>query len=266
MNKNLITGNPSTIKSTRNQREVVMRDRNRKSNRDKMLSTVVTLSLVGALTVGIASVVIGTNNKLSNMAKNQENIQESLKFYDIATEELKKEKPIIDVTVKATEEKKEMPEERKVSSDSDTAVAAKYSFSENDNLIWPVEGKIIMNYNMDSTVFYKTLGVYKVNPAINIAAQTGTPVLAAASGVVTKISKNEETGNTVTVDIGNGYETTYGLLSDVAVKEGSLLMAKDKIGNVSEPTNYYTEEGSNLYFKMTKKGEPVDPNKYLIEQ
>ena len=35
------------------------------------------------------------------------------------------------------------------------------------------------------------------------------------------------------------------------------------LGYVSEPTKYYCEEGSNLYFEMKKNGEPVDPFLYL---
>ena len=37
------------------------------------------------------------------------------------------------------------------------------------------------------------------------------------------------------------------------------------IGYVIEPTKYYCEEGSNLYFKLTKDGAPVDPFLFLGE-
>ena len=46
-------------------------------------------------------------------------------------------------------------------------------------------------------------------------------------------------------------------------KEGDVLESGAVIGYVSEPTKYYSTEGSNVYFAMTKDGEPVDPVLYL---
>ena len=37
------------------------------------------------------------------------------------------------------------------------------------------------------------------------------------------------------------------------------------VGYVSEPTKYYCEEGSNLYFQMRKDGQPIDPKEYLTD-
>ena len=55
----------------------------------------------------------------------------------------------------------------------------------------------------------------------------------------------------------------YGQLKEVAVQEGDVVEAGAVLGYVSEPTKYYCEEGSNLYFEMKKDGEPVDPFLYL---
>ena len=65
--------------------------------------------------------------------------------------------------------------------------------------------------------------------------------------------------------IGNGYELTYGQLKEVSVKEGDVVEDGGLIGYVSEPSKYYCEEGSNLYFKLTKDGTPVDPFLFLGE-
>lgn len=140
-----------------------------------------------------------------------------------------------------------------------------YSFSETSTLVWPVKGDIILKYSMDSTILFKTLGVYKCNPAISIAAQEGTNVGVAADGIVKSVVESEETGTTVCVEIGGGYETTYGLLKDVVVKAGDKVTAGQLLGTVSAPTAYYTEEGSNLYFKLTKDGVAVDPTNYFAE-
>ena len=147
---------------------------------------------------------------------------------------------------------------------SDIDIASAYTFSEADSLLWPVSGDIVLKYSMDSTIFFPTLGVYKCNPAISIKADEGTNVGVAASGVKS-VTVNEETGTTVDVAIGNGYETTYGLLDNVVVRSGDKVTKGQLLGTVSAPTAYYTKEGANLYFKVTKDGVSVDPMELLAE-
>ena len=77
------------------------------------------------------------------------------------------------------------------------------------------------------------------------------------------ITENEVTGCTVKQDLGDGYTAIYGQLKEVPVKEGSVLSAGDLVGYVSEPTKYYSTEGSNLYFALQKDGAPTDPVEYL---
>lgn len=148
---------------------------------------------------------------------------------------------------------------------SDIDIASAYTFSEADSLLWPVSGDIVLKYSMNSTIFFPTLGVYKCNPAISIKADEGTNVGVAASGVVKSVTVNEETGTTVDVAIGNGYETTYGLLDNVVVRSGDKVTKGQLLGTVSAPTAYYTKEGANLYFKVTKDGVSVDPMELLAE-
>ena len=57
----------------------------------------------------------------------------------------------------------------------------------------------------------------------------------------------------------HGYELTYGQLTDLAVAEGDMVVTGDPIGKVAAPTMYYSVEGTNVYFKLTKDGVPVDP-------
>lgn len=137
------------------------------------------------------------------------------------------------------------------------------SFSETDNLIWPVSGSILLNYSMDKTVYFATLDQYKYNPAVVISGEAGEQVVTAARGTVTAVETNAQTGNTVTIDIGSGYQTIYGQLADVNVAVGDYVNAGQAIGNLSEPTKYYSVEGCNLYFELQKDGTPVNPLDYL---
>lgn len=134
------------------------------------------------------------------------------------------------------------------------------SFSADDGLMWPVSGNVIMNYSMEHTIYYATLMQYKCNPAIIIDAEVGTEVKAAAAGVVSSIdTDNEETGITVTMEIGNGFSLVYGQLSNLALEVGDLVQEGEVIGTVNEPTKYYALEGSNLYFMVLDDDQTVNP-------
>lgn len=144
-----------------------------------------------------------------------------------------------------------------------SVIVPEVSFSEDTMLDWPVNGTIIMDYSMDHTVYFPTLDVYKYNPSLILSAQEGEPVEAAANCEIVSIEENMETGLTITADMGNGYQTVYGQLKDVLVEEGDVITAGTVLGYIEQPTHFYTEEGSNLYFAMTRDGESVDPILYL---
>lgn len=136
-------------------------------------------------------------------------------------------------------------------------------FTEENSLMWPSAGTILIDYSMDGSVYFPTLNQYKYNPALIIGSETGNQVLASTKGMVESVSVDEETGTTLVLNIGNGYKLTYGQLKELAVAEGDVVEEGALLGYVSEPTKYYSEEGSNLYFKMTQNDQAVDPVLYL---
>ncbi|MCD7744010.1 MAG: peptidoglycan DD-metalloendopeptidase family protein [Lachnospiraceae bacterium] len=137
------------------------------------------------------------------------------------------------------------------------------SFTDSQSILWPCAGTVVIDYSMDKSVYFSTLNQYKYNPALIISSDSGNQVLASAKGIVESIAIDEETGTTLVLNIGNGYKLTYGQLMEPAVSEGDTVEAGDLLAYISEPTKYYSTEGSNLYFAMTKDGEPVDPVLYL---
>ena len=86
-------------------------------------------------------------------------------------------------------------------------------------LLWPVNGTILLNYSMDKTVYFNS-DQYKYNPAVIISGAEGDQVISATTGIVKSIDVTAETGTTVNIDIGNGYELFYGQLKEVPVKVG----------------------------------------------
>ena len=146
---------------------------------------------------------------------------------------------------------------------SSEAVAAQIqpelTFSEADSLVMPLVGNILIDYSADKSVYFPTLKQYKCNPALVIGTTAGTAIKAAAPGMVSRIYNDPMTGQTVVMSLGNGYELTYGQLKEVTVTEGAYVAEGEIFAQVAEPTRYYTEEGCNLYMKLTKDGAPVNP-------
>lgn len=139
-------------------------------------------------------------------------------------------------------------------------------FSEEDSLALPVIGDVILDYSMDKAVYHATMQQYHYNPALVVAASEGQTITAAADGIVSDVYYDSQTGNTIRFDLGNGYMLTYGQLSDISLKAGDRVAAGDVVGKVAKPTIYYTEEGTNVYYKLTKDGVPVDPLKRPASQ
>jgi len=139
-------------------------------------------------------------------------------------------------------------------------------FSEEDSLALPVIGDVILDYSMDKAVYHATMQQYHYNPALVVAASEGQTITAAADGIVSDVYYDSQTGNTIRFDLGNGYMLTYGQLDDISLKAGDRVAAGDVVGKVAKPTIYYTEEGTNVYYKLTKDGVPIDPLKRPASQ
>ena len=137
------------------------------------------------------------------------------------------------------------------------------NFSEDTLMEWPVNGNILLDYSMDQTTYFPTLDQYKLSPGISVGAVEGAPVVAAVNGTVYSVEQDAETGTTLTIELGNGYQAVYGQLTDLTVSEGDTVKKGTTIGYIAQPTKYYSTEGTNLYFAMKRNGEPVDPIQYL---
>ncbi len=136
-------------------------------------------------------------------------------------------------------------------------------FSAEDGLLWPMEGNVILNYSMDSTIYFPTLDQYKYNPAVIIAGDVNSKVYSVAKGKITSIENDAVTGTTMTVDLGDGYEAVYGQLKELNFKEGDYVESGHVLGFINEPTKYYAIEGSNLYFELLKDDEPINPVEFF---
>lgn len=157
------------------------------------------------------------------------------------------------------EEDREKNEEEDKKEEDAMSTLPPLDFTEQDVLVWPIVGNVLVNYSMDKTVYFATLQQYKYSPAIVISAVQGEGITAAADGQVSRVYTDPEIGTAVVMDLGDGYELTYGQLTDLTVSEGDYVTCGEIIGKVAAPTKYYSVEGCNVYFKLTKDGQPVNP-------
>lgn len=158
-----------------------------------------------------------------------------------------------------TEEPKKEPEAKP------TVAAETLHFDAEKGIAWPIEGEILLDYSMDQTIYFPTLEQYRCNPALVLSGAVNDKVFSVTKGKITEITENEVTGCTVKQDLGDGYTAIYGQLKELNFKKGDTVEAGQVIGYVSEPTKYYSVEGSNLYFELQKDGKSVNPKDYLPE-
>ena len=133
-------------------------------------------------------------------------------------------------------------------------------------MVMPTEGDVLKPFSMDATIYFETLDQYKCNPAMLIKADVNQEVVASFGGKVESVKENAVNGTMITVDMGNGYKAMYGQMKDIGIKEGDSIVKGQALGNVAQPTKYFSEEGSHLYFGMTKDDEPINPQDYLEKE
>lgn len=102
---------------------------------------------------------------------------------------------------------------------------------------------------------------YPNHTGIDLAKPQGTPIQAAADGIVSKQFYHVNYGNMVDLDHGGGMSTRYAhMLANVAVKLGQVVKAGQVIGYEGSTGN---STGPHLHFEVLRNGNPTDPAPYL---
>lgn len=90
-------------------------------------------------------------------------------------------------------------------------------------VVAPLVGEEVAAFSVDELTYNETLGDWRTHDGIDIAAEVGTQVIAACSGVVTAVRDDDMMGTLVTIAHDDGYETTYAnLRSSPGVGEGTV--------------------------------------------
>ncbi|MDD3538393.1 MAG: M23 family metallopeptidase [Eubacteriales bacterium] len=121
------------------------------------------------------------------------------------------------------------------------------------SLIPPVPLNVTSAYGESRAETGYHLGVDLYNPG-------GTPIAAAASGVVTRISGGGSYGNLIIIDHGGGVQTYYSHCRSIGVAMGQTVEAGDYIGTVG---NTGRTTGNHLHFELRLNGATLDPMEFL---
>lgn len=103
-------------------------------------------------------------------------------------------------------------------------------------------------------------GMQAMHEGIDFLAEPGTPVFAAAGGVVTFAEMHHQYGNMVEIDHGNEFTTRYAHNSKLVVKRGDLVQRGRKIAEVGSTGR---STGPHLHFEVRYKGVAQNPNRFL---
>ena len=122
---------------------------------------------------------------------------------------------------------------------------------------WPTKGWLTSYFGMRKSPF---TGRRVMHEGLDIAANTGTPIVATADGVVARVKYSPSYGKMLIIDHGYGYRTVFGHTSKILVKAGQHIKRGDvvaKVGNTGQST------GPHLHYELRLNGVPIDPRKTL---
>lgn len=109
-------------------------------------------------------------------------------------------------------------------------------------------------YGMRMHPIYKTV---KMHTGMDFTAPVGTEIYATGNGTVSKIELNGRGyGNNIIIDHGYAYETLYGHLSRMVVRQGQKVKRGDLIAYVG---NSGSSTGPHLHYEVRKHGDPINP-------
>ncbi len=128
----------------------------------------------------------------------------------------------------------------------------------------PLTGETLAVYAMDSLCYNPTTRDWRVHDGIDIAAEAGTPVCAAAAGVVSATYEDDTIGTTVVLHHDGGYVTVYSSLDpELAVSVGDSVELGQTIGQVGNTALLESALGDHLHFSVSCNDAPMDPAQFL---
>ena len=128
----------------------------------------------------------------------------------------------------------------------------------------PVSGESISGYSMEALSYNQTTRDWRVHNGVDLAAEAGAEVKAAADGEVYTVFEDDAMGTTVVIRHQDGYTTKYASLAEnVSVKPGDTVTMGQVIGYASDSAIVESTLGAHVHFGVTCNDVPVDPAEFL---
>lgn len=227
----------------------------------------------------VLAVLVGISITARNRAMKSELPEEQTAFDDeawraavaesgvILPEKIEEEEPQPEVTEPAKAVSAEVvpqtdPEPEWQEYTETVAVAAQEELT----FIRPSKGSVLNDYSGEELVYSETMEDWRTHNGIDFAAAEGDQVIAAGSGAVKKVYKDDLLGITVEIEHSNGVISRYsGLQSLDFIAEGKTVSAGDIIGGVGANGSLELESEPHLHFEVIKNGEYENPNLYFAK-
>lgn len=132
------------------------------------------------------------------------------------------------------------------------------------SVMLPLDGESVAAFSMDSLAYNETTRDWRVHNGIDLAAEAGAEVCAAADGTVYAVYADQVMGTTVVLRHPGGYVTTYASLSDnPEVAPGDLVHCGQCLGYTGTTALTETALPPHVHFAVSKDGKAVDPEEFL---
>ena len=129
----------------------------------------------------------------------------------------------------------------------------------------PVAGQTVAEFAADCLGYNETTRAWRTHAGLDIAAEEGAQVCAAAAGTVYSVYDDEELGMTVVITHDGGYTTQYAsLAAEVSVIPGDAVALGQPIGTVGTTALLESALEPHVHFSVTCNGDPMDPQEFLL--
>lgn len=135
------------------------------------------------------------------------------------------------------------------------------------NFISPVSGALTKAHSTEVPVYSLTMDDYRTHTGVDIAAEIGTPVRAAASGTVTEVWDDPMMGKCLRIEHAGGAASIYKNLAPempAGITAGTALNTGAVIGAVGESALIETAESAHLHYELYVDGVSVNPADFML--